>query len=178
MLAEARSLRLSLTIANQHLGQLTRDLREGIASNARSRVVFQCGQDDAAYLAHEMAPLDAAALMSLERFEAAARLSIGGHSSEPFTIRTLPAVGAANAHRALESASASAERYARPVELIDQELKVAVGSSPVEAGDARRRREEGPAELTVPSRGLPAAFRSGNGKNRASHQKTAESDRD
>jgi len=56
VLAEARSLRLSLTIANQHLGQLTRDLREGIASNARSRLVFQCGQDDAAYLAHEMAP--------------------------------------------------------------------------------------------------------------------------
>src|SRR5437867_7828264 len=116
VLAEARSLRLSLTIANQHLGQLTRDLREGIGSNARSRLVFQCGQDDAAYLAHEMAPLDAKSLMSLERFDAAARLSIAGHSSEPFTLKTLPPVGEADPARALESASTSGKRYARPVE--------------------------------------------------------------
>jgi hypothetical protein len=175
VLAEARSLRLSLTIANQHLGQLTRDLREGIASNARSRLVFQCGQDDAAYLAHEMAPLDAAALMSLGRFEAAARLSIAGHTSEPFTVRTLPAIGEASATRAAESTVASAERHARPVELIDQELRVAVESSPVPAENARRRKQADPAEFTVPAGGLPATFRSGNGKNRASRQKTAES---
>ena len=129
VLAEARSLRLSLTIANQHLGQLTRDLRDGIASNARSRLVFQCGQDDAAYLAHDMTPLDATALMSLERFEAAARISIDGHRSEPFTVRTLPPGSDASPARTLQTISASMERYARSVELIDAELEAALGVS-------------------------------------------------
>ncbi|HEV2010901.1 MAG TPA: hypothetical protein VGS17_07745, partial [Candidatus Limnocylindria bacterium] len=89
-LAQARSLHLSLTIANQHLGQLSADLRQAITSNARSRAVFQCGQDDASTLARQFAPLDAAALMSLPRFAMAARLSIDGQTSDAFTMRTLP----------------------------------------------------------------------------------------
>jgi hypothetical protein len=141
-LAEARSLRLSLTIANQHLGQLTRDLRDAVASNARSRLVFQCGQDDAAYLAHQFAPLDQRALMSLGRFEAAARLAIDGRSSEPFTIRTLPPAGTADPELAAEIRAASAEVFGRPIALVDQELEAAVGvaaeEEPVEAGRLRR----------------------------------------
>ena len=142
VLAEARSLRLSLTIANQHLGQLTRDLRDAVASNARSRLVFQCGQDDAAYLAHQFAPLDQRALMSLGRFEAAARLAIDGRSSEPFTIRTLPPAGTADPDLAAEIRAASAEVFGRPIALVDQELEAAVGvaaeEEPVEAGRLRR----------------------------------------
>ena len=139
VLAEARSLRLSLTLANQHLGQLTPDLREAVASNARSRVVFQCGQDDAAYLAREFAPLDPAALMSLERFEAVARLSIDGRSSQAFTLRTAapsPPVGAA---LAAAVRSASSQRFARPVELVDRELLA--GLDAVRTRDKGGRRE-------------------------------------
>ena len=92
-LAQARSLRLSLTIANQHLGQLPPEIREAVRANARSRLVFQCGQDDAASLGREFAPLDATALLSLDRFEAAARLCLDGHTRPAFTLRTLPPVG-------------------------------------------------------------------------------------
>jgi hypothetical protein len=127
VLAEARSLRLSLTIANQHLGQLTRDLRDAVASNARSRLVFQCGQDDAAYLAHQFAPLDQRALMSLGRFEAAARLAIDGRSSDPFTIRTLPPAGTGDPDLGAEIRAASAERFGRTIELVDKELQFALG---------------------------------------------------
>ncbi len=128
-LAEARSLRLSLTIANQHLGQLTRELRDAVASNARSRIVFQCGQDDAAYLAREFAPLDAAALMSLGRFEAATRLAIDGQTSRPFTLRTLlPA--AARDVASPSQVRAAARRFAHPVDEIDAELRAAL---PVDA---------------------------------------------
>ncbi len=125
-LAEARSLRLSLTIANQHLGQLSRELREAIGSNARSRGVFQCGQDDASYLAHEFAPLDANALMSLPRFEMAARLSIGGETSRTFTLRTLPPADAADPAVAVMARAGSLERYGRPLEMIDAELRAAL----------------------------------------------------
>ncbi len=125
-LAQARSLRLSLTIANQHLGQLSRDLREAIGSNARSRAVFQCGQDDAAYLAREFAPLDAGALMSLSRFEMAVRLSIGGETSRPFTLRTNQPVAVADRDTAAVVRAASLERYGRAVEVVDRELQAAL----------------------------------------------------
>jgi hypothetical protein len=121
-LAEARSLRLSLTIANQHLGQLPRELREAVGSNARSRGVFQCGQDDASYLAREFTPLDGNALMSLRRFEMAARLSIGGETSGTFTLRTLPPAEVSDLRIAAVVRAASLERYGRRVDLIDREL--------------------------------------------------------
>ena len=41
VLAEARSYRLSLCLAHQHLAQLPRELREAIGANARSKVYFQ-----------------------------------------------------------------------------------------------------------------------------------------
>jgi hypothetical protein len=149
VLAEARSLRLSLTIANQHLGQLTRDLREAVASNARSRLVFQCGQEDAAHLAREFAPLDAAALMALARFEAAARLSIDGTTSPTFTLRTLPP-RAGVPTLAADARAAMFERFAKPVGAIDQELAAAVSlsdDSVAETAAGRRRlRPSGPVQ--------------------------------
>ncbi len=140
VLAEARSLRLSLTIANQHLGQLTRELRESIASNARSHVVFQCGQDDAAYLAREFAPLDAPALMSLARFETAARLCIDGGSSRAFTMRTLPPPAPVDVASPMDIRRRSSERFARPVESIDGEMAAAVGLVGDERTTGGRRR--------------------------------------
>jgi len=125
VLAEARSLRLSLTIANQHLGQLTPDLREAVASNARSHVVFQCGQDDATYLAREFAPLDATALMSLGRYEAAARVSLDGRTSPPFTLRTLPP-RTGSSDLAARTRAMSSQRFGRPADAIDRELEAAV----------------------------------------------------
>jgi type IV secretory pathway TraG/TraD family ATPase VirD4 len=53
VLAEARSYRLSLCLAHQHLAQLPRDLREAIGANARTKVYFQLSRDDAATLDRE-----------------------------------------------------------------------------------------------------------------------------
>ena len=131
-LAEARSLRLSLTIANQHLGQLPRELRDAVTSNARSRGVFQCGTDDAAALEREFAPLGAATLLALPRYEMALRLSIDGRTSEPFTVRTEPPATAADPAIAAAVTAAALARYGRPAEELDAELRatLAVPSSP------------------------------------------------
>ncbi|MGH2492169.1 MAG: type IV secretory system conjugative DNA transfer family protein, partial [Candidatus Limnocylindria bacterium] len=86
-LAQARGLRLSLTIANQHLGQLPREIRDAVSANARSKVVFRCGAGEAATLAADLAPFDAETLIGLRAFEAAVRLpSMTGAT----TVRTLP----------------------------------------------------------------------------------------
>ena len=136
-LAEARSLGLSLTMANQHLGQLPREIRESIGSNARSRLVFQCGQDDASYLAREFAPLDATALMSLPRFEMAARISIAGQTSEPFTLRTLPSPRVKDVGIAAEARAASLTRFGREVGVVDTELQATL--APVTQPELQRR---------------------------------------
>ncbi len=144
-LAEARSLRLCLTIANQHLGQLPRDLREAIGSNARSRAVFQCGQDDATYLAREFAPLDARALMSLPRFEMAVRLSFGGLVSSTFTLRTQPPAEVREPHVADAARVRSKSRFGRPVDGIDRELEATLrtlsGTKPPDLGIGRGAEE-------------------------------------
>lgn len=143
-LAQARGLRLSLTLGAQHTAQLPRDLREAVGSNARSKIVFQCGQDDAAYFAHEFQPLDAQALISLPRFEAAARLSIRGETSRPFTLRTLPLPEVTDPSVAADALAASQARYSRHAAVIDRELQVAI--APMEdvaipaLGVGRRRR--------------------------------------
>lgn len=143
-LAQARSLRLNLTIANQHLAQLPRELREAISSNARSRIVFQTGPDDAAHLAREFAPLTAEALMSLPRFEVAARLSIDGETSRPFTARTLPLPAAVEPSVVDVVVEASRQRFGRHTSVIDNELRVTLSpleETPIpELGVGRRAR--------------------------------------
>ncbi|WP_369774835.1 type IV secretory system conjugative DNA transfer family protein [Saccharopolyspora cebuensis] len=91
MLAEARGFRLSMTLAHQHLGQLPRDLREGISTNARSKVYFAAGPDDARDLARHTAPhLGEHDLTHLGAYHAAARLVSHGEHTRPFTLHTRP----------------------------------------------------------------------------------------
>jgi TraM recognition site of TraD and TraG/Type IV secretion-system coupling protein DNA-binding domain len=89
VLAEARGYRLSLCMAHQHLGQLTRELREGIAANARTKVYFQVSRDDAATLEREVRPeLAAHDLAHLPVHTAAVRLCHDGQTSSAFTVTT------------------------------------------------------------------------------------------
>jgi hypothetical protein len=120
-LAQARGLGLALTIANQHLAQLTPELRDAVAANARSRMVFQCSADDAAYLARELAPLTPSQLLGLGRFEAAARLAVEGRTSAGFTLRTRPPSPLAGVS-ATAVRSASAQRFGRAIADVDAEL--------------------------------------------------------
>ena len=143
MLAQARSLRLNLTLANQHLGQLPRELREAVASNCRSRIVFQCAQDDAAHLAKEMTPLDSTALQSLGRFEVAARISVGGQVSPAFTARTLPAPPMVGSGAEAAVLAASRARHTRPALEVDREILKQVTAdkpAPPALGVGRRER--------------------------------------
>jgi len=144
VLAQARSLHLSLTLGAQHTGQLPREVREAVAANARSKVIFQCGHEDAAYFAREFAPINTEALMSLPRFEAAARLSIHGETSRPFTLRTAPLQPVTDPDLAEEVVAGSQARYGRHIAVIDRELQAhlaPMGEPPIpELGVGRRRR--------------------------------------
>ncbi|MBF6366894.1 ATP-binding protein [Nocardia puris] len=91
MLAEARGLRLSLLLAHQNLGQLSRELRDGISANARNKIIFAVSPDDARDLARHTDPwLSEHDLSHLDAFHAAARLLVDGRNARPFTLTTRP----------------------------------------------------------------------------------------
>lgn len=89
MLAEARGLRLSLTLAHQNLGQLSRELREGISANARNKIIFSASPEDARDLARHTSPwLSEHDLTHLDVHHAAARVLVAGQQAPPFTFTT------------------------------------------------------------------------------------------
>lgn len=91
MLAEARGLRLSLLLAHQNLGQLPRELRDGISANARNKIIFAVSPDDARELARHTTPwLSEHDLTHLDAFHAAARLLVHGQQARPFTLTSQP----------------------------------------------------------------------------------------
>ncbi|MFD7655352.1 type IV secretory system conjugative DNA transfer family protein [Actinosynnema sp. NPDC059797] len=91
MLAEARGFRLAMTLAHQHLGQLPRELREGLSTNARSKIFFNASPEDAHELARHTAPrLSDHDLAHLGVYHAAVRLVLHGEQAQPFTMCTQP----------------------------------------------------------------------------------------
>ncbi|HEX9068641.1 MAG TPA: type IV secretion system DNA-binding domain-containing protein [Ktedonobacterales bacterium] len=92
MLAEARKYGVSLTLACQHLGQLTQAIRDAVIGNVASIVAFRTGASDAHALEQIFAPspLDADALQNLPRFSAYARLLVERQQTPVFTLHTEP----------------------------------------------------------------------------------------
>lgn len=92
MLAEARGYRMSLVLAHQDLAQLSRELRDALSANARTKLVFNVSPEDARLLAHHTQPeLTDHDLSHLGAYTAAARLLVGNRETPAFTLRTRPA---------------------------------------------------------------------------------------
>jgi hypothetical protein len=136
-LAQARGLRLSLTLANQHLGQLPREIREAIAANARSRIAFRCSGLDATTLAADFVPLDAEALIALRPFEAAVRMP---SAKGAVIVRSLPLSAPGSDIAGVEEVLATlAARYGRDVASIDTRLRELLSSSDAPAEPTHER---------------------------------------
>src|SRR5439155_26448292 len=80
ILAQARAYRLNLTLANQHLAQLHESTRQALTANARTRIAFQLGPDDARVVARDFEPMTVHQLQSLAGFQIAVRLKVDGHT--------------------------------------------------------------------------------------------------
>ena len=95
MFSESRKMRLSLTVANQYLGQLATEsgpqIRDAVFGNVGSMVCFQVGPEDAELLALQLGGgVTAGDLMGLPNFHAYVRLLIDGMPHPPFVMSTLP----------------------------------------------------------------------------------------
>jgi len=66
ILAEARKQALTLTAANQHVGQLSQAVRQAIFGNVGTLVVFRLGIEDAQTVARELGAFTADDILNLE----------------------------------------------------------------------------------------------------------------
>ena len=123
MLAESRAYRLSLTLANQHLGQLREATRQAVQANTRTKVVFQLSQDDARQLAGEFSPLTETHLQTLGRHQVAIGLCVNGHTEAAFTAVTQPAPPSMGADHAATLSELSLSRHGRPRIEVEAEIQ-------------------------------------------------------
>lgn len=117
-LTQARGLGVGFTLAHQHLGQLPAGLRAALLANARSRVAFSLGPDDARQLAPVLgAGLVADDLRSLPAFQAYAQVLVRGTTAPTASIRTHPLPAALRSAATVRARSA--RRYGQPVAEVD-----------------------------------------------------------
>lgn len=120
VLAAARGYGVGLTIANQHLDQLTPDVRSAVLGNAGSRIIFRVNEPDASQLARDSRILTAEDFRGLGAFEAYASLMVDGARTPYASIATQPLDKPLRNPARLRKLSAA--RWGTTVEEVDREL--------------------------------------------------------
>lgn len=118
VLARARGLGVGLTLAHQHLGQLSSSVQEAVLANARSQVVFAARYDDARTLLRDEPRIEPGQVAHLEPFGVLVSLLANGRPTPWATGRTLPPPPECRA--AEEVRRHSRDQWARPVHEVDQ----------------------------------------------------------
>jgi hypothetical protein len=132
MLAQARGLGLSLTLAHQYLSQLPTTVREATLGTVRSHVAFQLEWDDARTLEARYAPLTRADLSGLAVFEFALKPCVDGQTLGPATGVTLPL--GEPVQDAAAVARASRERFGMPRAAIEAGFAARLGTDQTRPG--------------------------------------------
>lgn len=161
MLAEARGYGLSLVLAHQHLGQLGREMRDAISSNARNKVFFTMSPEDAWVLERHVKPeLAAYDLANLGGYQVAARLIANGRPLPACTVQARPAIPAVDG-RIQQMRAATAQRLKnkkrKNVSVAEEEMvpASAYGSAPASvpglaSGDHQKSEDAGSEEFVLP----------------------------
>jgi hypothetical protein len=98
VLSEARKYRLSLTVAHQYLGQLSKELADAVFGNVGTFLAFRVGESDALVLERQLGGnLTRAHFTALENYELCVRLL----NKEPFLATSLPPLETPRRRRAI-----------------------------------------------------------------------------
>lgn len=134
-LAQARGLGVSFTIAQQHLSQAPKQLREAVAANTQTKVMFALSDADSREMAATTPLLDTDDFRSLPAHHAYARILADGTTAPWCSIRTRPLPPALHDGHALRRSSS--QRYGRARQEIDAEL-IALTTPPKPSDTADR----------------------------------------
>jgi hypothetical protein len=140
ILAEARKQALTLTTANQHVGQLSQAVRQAIFGNVGSLIVFRLGIEDAQTVAKELGVFTAQDILNLEVGQAIARVGGSGAAFNLETFREPPAPFDNPSRRIVALAR---QRYAKPRLEVERELAHIAQAAERLHGDARGADEPG-----------------------------------
>lgn len=123
ILSEARKYKLSLTLANQYVDQMSEEVRAAVFGNVGTTVVFRVGPLDAELLERLFAPtFTKEDLVNLGRFQIYLTLMIDDMGSTPFSARTLPPIPApAESYREAIIAHSRAT-YAKPRPMVEASI--------------------------------------------------------
>lgn len=118
ILSESRKYKLSLTFANQYLGQLPASIRKTVFGNVANLLSFRVGSDDAGAVAKEFKPsFGDEDLLNLPLREFYVKMSVDGQVQDSFSGRTLdlkhPSDGA---NYAQECIAHSRKTYCKPLD--------------------------------------------------------------
>lgn len=91
MISTLRKYGVSLTLTNQHLGQLEPGVRHSVLANVGTLIAFRVGPEDAPILTREFEPTFSTwDLVNLAAHDVIMKLMIDGTISKPFSATTLP----------------------------------------------------------------------------------------
>ncbi len=120
ILSEARKYHLNLVVAHQFIAQLSDAVRNAVFGNVGSIVSFRIGVQDTELLVKEFQPVfDEHDLSNIDNFNAYVRLLVGGQTTKPFNIRTIPSASG-DAEFAARFREMSRTRYGRAREEVEE----------------------------------------------------------
>ncbi len=87
ILSEARKYHLTLTVANQFIGQMEEEVKNAIFGNVGTLMSFRVGVADASYLEHEFQPrFSESDLLNIERFHTYVKTIVNNEPVPPFSL--------------------------------------------------------------------------------------------
>lgn len=87
ILSEARKYHLSLTVANQFIGQMDEEVKNAVFGNVGTMISFRVGVTDASYLAREFQPtFGESDLINVDRFHAYMKTIVDNEPVDPFSV--------------------------------------------------------------------------------------------
>ncbi len=87
ILSEARKFRLSLTVANQFIGQIDEEVKNAIFGNVGTLMCYRVGVSDANYLAREFTPVFSEDdLLNIEKYHVYIKTIVNNETVAPFSM--------------------------------------------------------------------------------------------
>jgi len=123
ILSEARKYHLSLTVANQFVGQLTDDVRDAVFGNVGTVISSRTGANDADFLVKYFSPLfDAEDLTKMPNQNWVVQTLLNGVPTQPFSMESARIVAQSNIQLTQALKKLSAAKYGRPRAVVEKEI--------------------------------------------------------
>lgn len=127
ILSEARKYHLSLTVANQFIGQIDEEIKNAIFGNVGTMITYRVGVSDAQYLSREFTPtFGEDDLLNIEKYHVYIKTIVQNEPVPPFSMALSSDIIDQLKNRNHKLADAIKEmsklKYGRDVRLVEQEI--------------------------------------------------------